>query len=153
MGEKTVAVNRKARHDYFIEETHEAGLVLKGTEIKSIRANRVNLRDSYAIIRDGEVWLINAHIAPYPQAGHEQHDPRRDRKLLLKRYEISRLLGKIQARGYTLVPLRLYLKNGWAKVELALARGKRQYDKREAIAKREAEREMERYSKQRGHDL
>ncbi len=144
MAEKTIAVNRKARHDYHIEETLEAGLVLKGTEIKSIRAGRVNLRDGYAQVRDGEVWLMNVHIAPYEMAGHESHEPRRPRKLLLHRHQINRLAGKVQAKGYTLVPLRLYLKDNRAKVEIALARGKKQYDKRQAIAKRDAEREIER---------
>jgi SsrA-binding protein len=147
MAEKTIAVNRKARHDYFIDDTFEAGLVLLGTEIKSIRAGRVNLRDSYAQVRNGEVWLINAHIAAYEQAGRESHEPRRTRKLLLHRYQINRLAQKLQAKGYTLIPLRIYLKDNRAKVEIGLARGKRQYDKREAIAKREAQREMDRATK------
>ncbi|MFQ6058967.1 MAG: SsrA-binding protein SmpB [Anaerolineae bacterium] len=143
--EKTIAVNRKARHDYFIDETYEAGMVLTGSEIKSLRAGRVNLRDSYAVIKDGEAWLLNVHIAPYKQASsHERLDPRRTRKLLLHRHQIARLAGKVQAKGYTLVPLRIYLKGGRAKVEIALARGKKLYDKRAAIAEREAQREMER---------
>jgi len=150
MAERTVAVNRKARHDYFIEETYEAGIVLTGSEIKSVRAGRVNLRDSYAIVKDGEVWLLNVHIAPYQQASsHERHDPRRTRKLLLHRRQINRLAGKVQAKGYTLVPLRIYLKDNRAKVEIALARGKKLYDKRRAIAEREAQREMERAIKRR----
>jgi SsrA-binding protein len=149
LAEKTIAVNRKARHDYFIDETLEAGLVLLGTEIKSIRAGRVNLRDSYAQIKSGEVWLLNAHIAAYQQAGRDSHEPRRTRKLLLHRYQINRLVQKLQAKGYTLIPLRIYLKNNRAKVEIGLARGKRQYDKRETIAKREAQREMDRAVKDR----
>ncbi|MFQ6014192.1 MAG: SsrA-binding protein SmpB [Anaerolineae bacterium] len=144
MALKVIAVNRKARHDYFIDETYEAGLVLKGSEIKSIRAGRVNLRDSYVTIRDGEAWLLNAHIAPYQKASHSGHEPRRVRKILLQRRQINRLLGKVQEKGYTIVPLRLYLKGGLAKVEIGLARGKKQYDKRRAIAEREAQREIER---------
>jgi SsrA-binding protein len=148
--EKTVATNRKARHDYFIDETYEAGIVLTGSEIKSVRAGRVNLRDSYAIIKDGEAWLLNVHISPYKQAStHERHDPRRTRKLLLHRRQINRLASKVQAKGYTLVPLRIYLKNNRAKVEIALARGKKLYDKRAAIAEREAQREIERAMKRR----
>lgn len=144
MSIKTIATNRKAYHDYHILDTYEAGIVLTGTEIKSIRAGRVNLRDSYATVRDGEVWLINAHIAPYSHGHRENHEPRRDRKLLLHRREINRLIGKVQEKGWTMVPLRLYLKNNRAKVELALVRGKKQYDKRKAIAKRDYEREMRR---------
>lgn len=141
--EKIVAVNRKARHDYHIEETYEAGLVLTGSEIKAIRAGRVNLRDAYAVIRDGEAWLLNMHIGPWEQAGQQGHEPRRNRKLLLHKHQISRLADKVQAKGYTLVPLKLYLRDGWAKVELAVAKGKRQYDKREAIAEREAQRRID----------
>lgn len=141
--EKTIAVNRKARHDYHIEDTYEAGLVLTGSEIKAIRAGRVNLQDAYGIVRDGEAWLINMHIGPWEQAGRLGHKPRRDRKLLLHRYQIDRLADKVQAKGYTLVPLRLYLRNGLAKVELALAKGKRQYDKRDAISKRDAQRRID----------
>lgn len=144
MTEKVIVVNRKARHDYFIDETYEAGLALTGTEIKSIRAGRVNLKDSYVIIRGGEAWLVGVHIAPYKEAGRQSHDPKRDRRLLLHRYQISRLAGKVQAKGYTIVPLRFYLKDNYAKVEIALARGKKLYDKRRDIAKREAQREMER---------
>lgn len=142
--EKTVAVNRKARHDYHIEESLEAGLVLTGSEIKAIRAGHVNLRDAYAVIRDGEAWLINAHIGRWGQAGRLGHEPLRDRKLLLHKHQIDRLAEKVQAKGYTLVPLRLYLRDGLAKVELALAKGKRQYDKREAIAERDAQRQIDR---------
>ena len=144
-GIKVVATNRKAYHDYAIEDTLEAGVVLVGSEIKSIRAGRVNLRDSYAIIDDdGEVWLQNAHIAPYDPASRFGHEPRRPRKLLLHKRQIARLESRVQERGYTLVALRMYLRNNRAKVELALARGKRQYDKREAIAKREDERRVRR---------
>ena len=143
--EKIIATNRKARHDYFIDETCEAGIALTGTEIKSARAGRVNLRDSYVQIKSGELWLIDTHIAPYKQAGRSSHEPKRPRKLLMHRREISRLQGKVQEKGYTLVPLRLYLKdNKWAKVEIALARGKKLYDKRQAIRKHDAQREMER---------
>jgi SsrA-binding protein len=143
--EKTVATNRKARHDYFIDETYEAGIVLTGTEIKSVRAGRVNLRDSYVQVKNGELWLIDTHIAPYEQAGYSGHEPKRPRKLLMQRLEINRLQGKVQEKGYTIVPLRFYIKNNkWAKVEIALARGKKLYDKRRAIRKRDAQREMER---------
>ena len=146
--ERTVATNRKARHDYHIEESFEAGIALTGSEIKSVRAGRVNLRDSYAIVRNGELWLINSHIAPYDPASRQNHEPRRNRKLLMHRRQINRLEGQVQERGYTLVPLRMYLRGGKAKVELALARGKRQYDKRETIAKREAGRQIERALKE-----
>jgi SsrA-binding protein len=142
--EKVIATNRKAYHDYFIEETLEAGLVLTGTEIKSVRGGRVNLRDSYVRIERGEAWLLNVHIAPYEQGNRYNVNPTRDRKLLLHRPEILRLQGKAQAKGMTIVPLRVYLRGNRAKVELALAKGKHQYDKREAIAQRDAEREMER---------
>ena len=142
--EKVIATNRKAYHDYFIEETLEAGLVLTGTEIKSVRGGRVNLRDSYVRIERGEAWLLNVHIAPYEQGNRYNVNPTRDRKLLLHRPEILRLQGKAQAKGMTIVPLRVYIRGNRAKVELALAKGKRQYDKRESIAQRDAEREMER---------
>lgn len=150
-GIKVVATNRKARHDYNIEDTIEAGIVLTGTEIKSIRAGRMNLQDSFAQVRNGEVWLVGAHISPYTHGNRENHDPLRDRKLLLHRREINRLAGKVQERGYTLVPLRVYLKDGRAKVELGLARGKKQYDKRESIAKRDFDREMRRAVKDMFH--
>ena len=144
-GIRVVATNRKAYHDYFIEQTYEAGIVLRGSEIKSIRAGRVNLRDSYARVRNGELWLIGAHISPYPQAStHERYDPRRPRKLLMHRHQINRLAAAQEQRGYTIVPLRMYLKNNRAKVELGLARGKRLYDKRRALADRESQRRMER---------
>ena len=144
---KVMAVNRRATHDYFIDDRIEAGLVLTGTEIKSIREGRVNLREGYARIHDGEAWLVNVHIAPYERGNRYNHEPLRDRKLLLHRDEISGLIGKLRQRGYTLVPLQLYLKHGKAKVELGLARGKHQYDKREAIARREAQREIERHAR------
>jgi len=144
MSTKTVATNRKAYRDYEIIEKCEAGIVLTGTEIKSVRAGRVNLRDSYATERNGEIWLVSAHIAAYSHGQRDNHEPRRDRKLLLHRREINRLIGKVRERGWTMVPLRLYLKEGRAKVELALVRGKRQYDKRRAIAERDYEREVRR---------
>lgn len=143
-GVKTVATNRKARHDYFIEDTYEAGLVLTGTEIKSIRAGRVSLRDSFAMVKGDELWLVNAHIAPYERGTYANHDPRRPRKLLMHRREINRIAGKLQEKGFTLVPLRLYLKDNLAKVELGLARGKKQYDKRAALRKKETQREIDR---------
>lgn len=147
---RSITSNRKALHDYFIEDTYEAGLALTGSEIKSIRRGKVNLRDSYARIEGGEAWLHNCHISPYEETGvYFNHDPLRPRKLLLHRSEIDSLIGKVQAKGLTLVPLRLYLKDGRAKIELAVARGKRNYDKREAIAEREAQREIERTLKSR----
>jgi SsrA-binding protein len=148
-GIKVVATNRKAGRDYHLEDRHEAGLALQGTEIKSIRAGRVNLSDGYVQPRGGEMWLMNVHIAPYDPAGRFGHEPLRPRKLLLHRREIDRLTSRIQERGYTIVPVRLYLKGGRAKVEIALARGKRKYDKRQAIAKRTAQRDIERALKER----
>lgn len=143
--EKTVTTNRKAYHDYFIDETYEAGIVLTGTEIKSVRAGHVNLRDSYVQVKNGELWLMDTHIAPYQQAGYSRHEPKCPRKLLMQRGEIKRLQDKVQEKGYTIIPLRLYLKdNKRAKVEIALARGKKLYDKRQAIRKRDTQREMER---------
>ena len=144
---KVVATNRKARHDYHILDTYEAGVVLTGSEIKSVRAGRVNLRDSYVAVREGELWLLNCHIAPYDQASRLNHEPRRERKLLMHRRQIDRLARDVQEPGHTVVPLRVYLKNNRAKVEIALARGKRQYDKRQAIAKRETERQIRRVMK------
>ena len=143
-GERTVVANRRARHDYHLEETYEAGLQLLGSEVKSLRAGRASLQDAYAKVRSGEVWLVNMHIAPYEQAGPFNHDPLRPRKLLLHRSEIRRLVGKVKERGYTLIPLRVYFRRGLAKVELALARGKKQYDKRADIRKREAQRQIAR---------
>jgi len=141
---KIIATNRKARHDYFVEDTYEAGIVLTGSEIKSIRAGQVNLRDSYATIRDGEMWLVNTHISPYQQANRQNHEPRRERKLLMHRREINRLVGKLQEKGLTLIPLKIYLKNSRAKVELGLARGKRLYDKRQTMRARDDRRQMDR---------
>ncbi|OGS68973.1 MAG: SsrA-binding protein, partial [Firmicutes bacterium RBG_13_65_8] len=132
------------RHDYHIEDTVEAGLVLTGTEVKSLRLGHVNLRDSYAEIRSGEAWLVNAHISPYAQGNRFNHEPRRARKLLLHKRELARLTGQVVQRGFTLVPLRMYWSRGRAKVELALARGKREYDKRRDLAERESERAMAR---------
>jgi SsrA-binding protein len=139
-----VASNRRALHDYEIFEKVEAGLVLLGPEVKSLREGRANLSDSYGVLRRGEAWLVNAHVSPYDKAGRDNPDPRRERKLLLNRNEIARLTGKVAERGFTLVPLSIYFKNGRAKVELGLARGKRVHDKRETIRRREEEREMER---------
>ena len=146
---RVLATNRKAYHDYHIDETHEAGVVLTGTEIKSVRAGSVNLRDSYAQVRNGELWLMNVHIAPYEPASRQNVDPYRDRKLLMHRKEIMRLFGRAQEKGLTLIPLRMYLKKNKAKVEIGLARGKKQYDKREAIAKRDSAREIQRAAKER----
>lgn len=140
---RDVAVNRKAYHDYEILEKVEAGLVLAGTEIKSIRAGRVNVRDAYARPEKGELWLVNAHIAAYSQGGIYNHDPTRPRKLLLHRDQLARLTASVNQKGLSIVPLRLYIKNHVAKVELGLARGRRQYDKRKVIARRDAEREMQ----------
>jgi SsrA-binding protein len=146
---KTIAQNRKAYHDYFIEETYEAGIVLKGTEIKSIRRGSVNLRDAYARVEDGEVYVHNMHISPYEQGNRYNHDPLRTRKLLLHRSEINRLIGAVREKGYTLVPTRVYLRNGFCKIELALARGKKLYDKREAAKRRDANREIQRALRER----
>ncbi len=141
---KVVATNRKARHDFNLEEALEAGIVLQGSEIKSVRAGKVSLREAYVRVDGREAWLVNAHIATYDPASKMNHEPRRPRKLLLHKREILRLFEKVRQRGYTVVPIRMYLKNGRAKVEIALARGKKQYDKRRDLAKREAAREMER---------
>jgi SsrA-binding protein len=149
MPDKTVAVNRRARHQYAIDETLEAGLALTGTEIKSIRAGRVNLAEAYARIERGEAWLIGAHIAPYEQGNRNNHEPTRARKLLLHRDQISELIGRTQAKGFTLVPLKLYIRNGMAKLELGIGRGKKAYDKRRTIAERDARRELERATKER----
>jgi SsrA-binding protein len=148
-GSSVVTVNRKAYHDYHIQESFEAGLVLKGSEIKSIKAGKVNLSDAYAKPENGELWLYNSHIASYDAASYNTHEPVRPRKLLLHRKEIDILAGKVVQKGLTLVPLRLYIKHGIAKVELGVAKGKKAYDKREAIARRDAEREMDRAMKQR----
>jgi SsrA-binding protein len=148
-GEQIVCVNRQARHNYFIDETYEAGLVLLGSEVKSLRDGKANLKDSYARIQKGQAFLLNAHVSPYPGANQFNHDPTRMRKLLLHRREIERLAGKTQQRGLTLIPLRLYFKNGRAKVELGLARGKKLYDKRETLRRKDAAREVERSLKSR----
>ncbi|NLK43407.1 MAG: SsrA-binding protein SmpB [Tissierellia bacterium] len=141
-GIKNVATNRKARHEYFIEDTFEAGIALTGTEVKSIRQGKVNIKDSYASIEKGEVFLNNMHISPYEQGNIFNVDPLRKRKLLLHKREIRKLLVSTTQKGYTLVPLSVYIKNGLVKIELAVARGKKLYDKREDIAKRDAERRM-----------
>ena len=143
-GIKVVATNRKASHEYFLLDRFEAGLALQGSEIKSIRAGQVSLAEAYVRIDGQEAWLEDAHIAPYEQASRYNHDPRRPRKLLLHRREIRNLWDEVRQKGVTIVPLRIYLKNGRAKVEIAVAKGKKLYDKRQAIAKRDAEREMER---------
>ncbi|MEA3442242.1 MAG: SsrA-binding protein SmpB [Chloroflexota bacterium] len=144
---RTITVNRKAYHDYHIHESLEAGIVLKGPEIKSIRAGRVNLRDAYARPENGELWLYNSHIASYDAASYNTHEPTRPRKLLLHRKEIDNLMGVVKQQGLTLVPLKLYIRNGIAKVQLGVARGKKIYDKREAIAHRDALREIDRQMK------
>jgi SsrA-binding protein len=149
MAEKLIAENRKARHEYHLLERHEAGLVLTGSEVKALREGRAQLQRAFADIRDGELWLVGAHIAGYEQAGLQNHDPDRDRKLLLHRREIDSLRGKVQERGFTLVPTRLYFKDGRAKVELALAKGKDVRDRRREIAKRDADRQIERALRQR----
>ncbi|MDD2211509.1 MAG: SsrA-binding protein SmpB [Clostridia bacterium] len=141
---KIVTENRKARHDYFIEETYEVGIALKGTEVKSLRAGRANLKDSYAQVQNGEMFLFNMHISPYEQGNRFNVDPVRPRKLLLHKKEINSLFGKVMQQGLTLVPLKVYFQKGRAKVELALARGKKVYDKRSALAERDAKREVER---------
>jgi len=141
---KVITVNRQAYHDYYIERTIEAGIALKGTEIKSIRDGKVNLRGSYAIARNGELWLENSHIAVYEHGNRYNHEPMRNRKLLLHRREINQLVGRVETKGLTLIPLKLYLKGGRAKIELGLGRGKKLYDKREAIAERDVKREIER---------
>lgn len=142
--EKLISRNRKAYHDYHIDETYEAGIVLTGTEVKSLRDSRVNLKDSFARVEGGELFLYNMHISPYDQGNRFNHDPLRTRKLLMHKAEITRLAGKVKEKGYTLIPVKIYFKKGLVKVELALARGKRLYDKRRAIAEREQRREVER---------
>jgi SsrA-binding protein len=143
-GEKVVATNRRARFDYQIEDAWEAGLVLTGSEVKSLREGNVNLSDAYAMPRGEELFLVNCRIGEYKQAAQFGHPPLRDRKLLMRRSEIDRIRGKVEQRGYTLVPLRLYFKDGWAKVELGLAKGRAHEDRRGAIAERESKREMDR---------
>jgi SsrA-binding protein len=144
MGEKLICQNRKAFHNYFIEETYQAGVSLLGSEVKSLREGKVNLGDSYGDIKRSEIFLVDAHISPYAQANRLNHDPLRARKLLLHKKEIKRLIGKVEQRGYTLIPVKLYFVNGRVKVDLALAKGKKLFDKRETLKKKTMEREMER---------
>lgn len=144
VAEKNITVNRKARHEYFIIQTFEAGIVLVGSEVKALRQNKANLVDSFALLSEGEVWLINANISVYDQASMNNHDPVRKRKLLLKKSEIRKLSKAVLEKGNTLVPLRMYFKEGLAKVEIAVATGKKQYDKREEIAKRDLNRDLQR---------
>ncbi len=147
---KIVSTNRKATHDFFLEDRFEAGIALRGSEIKSVRAGQVSLRQAYVTVDQGEVWLVGAHIAPYDPASTMNHEPTRTRKLLLNRKEITKLEAKINERGYTIVPTKMYLTHGLAKVEIALAKGKRQWDKRREIAKRDAQREVDRALANRG---
>lgn len=149
MSIKVVATNRKARHEYFILDEYEAGLVLQGSEIKSIRAGRISLAEAYVKVENGEAWLVDAHVAPYEQATRFNHDPVRPRKLLLNRSEINELDKDVRQKGITIIPLRVYLKDGRAKVQIAVAKGKKLYDKRQTLAKRDAEREVERHIRQR----
>jgi SsrA-binding protein len=144
---KNICKNRKARYDYHILETFEAGMVLLGTEVKSLRAGKASIKDSYGSIEKGELWLRDLHITPYAQAAYDNHEPERPRKLLVTQRELKRLIVKVREKGYTLVPLSLYFKEGWVKVEMALAQGKRKYDKRHAIAKRDADRAIARARK------
>ncbi|WP_026104962.1 SsrA-binding protein SmpB [Halalkalibacterium ligniniphilum] len=146
---KVIAQNKKARHDYFIEETFEAGMVLQGTEIKSIRAGRMNLKDSFARVKNGEVYLHNAHISEYEQGNRYNHDPVRARKLLLHKKQINQLIGQTQQKGYSIVPLKVYIKNGFAKILIGLAKGKKNFDKRETLRQKDAKREVERALKDR----
>lgn len=148
-GIKVIAENRKARHDYFVEEKLEVGIILTGTEIKSIRAGRVNLKDSYAEISGGELWLTQMHISPYEQGNRFNHEPLRKRKLLLNKSEIVKLTAEVQQQGMTLIPLKIYLKQGLAKIELGLCKGKKNYDKRQDIAKKDAKRDMDRELRER----
>ncbi|HSO17922.1 MAG TPA: SsrA-binding protein SmpB [Desulfosarcina sp.] len=144
---KLVAENRKARHDYIIEDKYEAGIVLTGTEVKSLRLGKANLKDAYARIKNGEVFVYQMHIGPYPFAYYNNHEPLRPRKLLLHNYEIKKLFGKVNEKGYSLIPLKLYFKGGKAKLSLALAKGKQSHDKRETIRRRDQKRELERERK------
>lgn len=146
---KVAATNRKARHDYFVEETYEAGIVLQGTEIKSIRKGSVNIKDSFARVDKGEMFLHNMHISPYEQGNRYNHDPVRTRKLLMHKKQIAKLLGATKEKGYSLIPLKVYIKNGYAKVLIGLARGKKKYDKRETLKRKTANREIEKAFKER----
>ncbi len=152
MATKTIVTNRRAARDYEVVETYEAGLVLRGSEVKSLRQGRADLKDSYAVVQRGEIWLVGAYVAPYVFSREGGHDPERTRKLLLHRHEIDRIAGKVAERGLTLVPLRLYFKEGTAKVELGLAKGRARYDKREKLRRRQADREMERAMRHRSID-
>ena len=147
MGEKIITTNRKARFEYEIIDKWETGIVLLGTEVKALRAGRANLKDSHANIKDGEIFLLNVHISPYSHGNLNNHDPLRIRKLLMHKKEIKKLIGKVEGKGLTLIPLKLYFKNGRAKVQLALARGKKLYDKRQDIAKRDSDRDLRRQLK------
>ncbi|MHB8918333.1 MAG: SsrA-binding protein SmpB [Desulfocucumaceae bacterium] len=148
MPEKTATVNRKARYEYHIMETFEAGIELTGTEVKSLRAGKANIQDGYARVENGELLLYNMHISPYDQGNRFNHEPKRPRRLLMHKQEIMKLLGKVREKGFSLVPLKVYFKHGWAKVEIALARGKKLYDRREDVAERDAKRDMERARKE-----
>lgn len=148
-GRKTICVNKKASHSYFIEERYEAGLALQGTEVKSLRDGKANLKESYAKVKDGEVFLYNCHISPYSHGNRQNHDPVRPRKLLLHKREIKKLFGKVSEKGYTLVPTQMYFSKGKAKLELGLGKGKKLHDKRHSLKEKDANREMERAFKQR----
>lgn len=147
-GIKVISNNRRARHDYHLLDTYEAGIVLTGPEIKSVRANQVSLRHAFVQARDGELWLMEANIAAYDRAGYEKQDPTRPRKLLLHKREVAKIMEALATKGLTMVPTKLYLRDGWAKVEIALARGKKQFDKRQTLAKRDAKRQVERALKE-----
>jgi SsrA-binding protein len=149
---KSIASNRKALHDYTIEDTYEAGIALTGTEIKSVRAGRVNLRDGFVQIRDGDAWLLNVHISPYDFGNRENHEPKRERRLLLHKQEIRRMQSKVSERGWTIVPLKMYIRAGIAKIEIGLVRGKRLYDKRDAVAERDMDRDLQRAIKGWDHE-
>jgi SsrA-binding protein len=149
---KIISTNRKAHHDYTLEDSFEAGIVLMGSEIKSIRERGANLQDSFVVERNGEMWLLGVHISPYDQASIFGHEPRRERKLLLHKKEIARIISRMRERGYSVVPTKLYLKNGRAKVEIALAKGKKEYDKRHSLAEKDSRREIQRALKERDRD-
>ena len=146
--EKLIATNKKAYHDYFVEDTYEAGVVLVGCEVKSVRAGAVNLRDSFVIIKNGEVWMLNVHIAPYKQGSYNNVDSKRTRKLLLNKREINKLRGKVEQKGYTLIPLKIYFKDALVKIEIGLCKGKELHDKRAAIKEREVKRSIDRTLKE-----
>lgn len=151
MAEKVIATNRKARHEYHLFDQYEAGLVLRGSEIKSIRAGQISIKEAYVQVNEDEAWLIDAHIAPYDQASIYNHEPRRPRKLLLHKRQIRDLYDDVRQKGVTIIPLRVYLRDGLAKVEIAVAKGKKLYDKRQTIAKRDAQREIERQLRRRDY--